>query len=216
MPSAYALPWDVFAASPQPLHLGVSEAGFPSLTLTFGAEGLSTQYVWNTAYVSTDGHTWLAQALTGGAQLNGWFRTQAALTLVSSVAQYGAVGTPGVWTYVAYLLVSAQPSGMRNSVGPILPLQWQVQAFARGPVPIVTVTPAMPSIPDTTPLGAVVAIASVVMDDGSPWAGTLTLSVNPSNIFALSGNSIIVNPNGPGVGPNPQTQVDNIVVAATE
>jgi hypothetical protein len=217
VPPAFALPWDVFAAAPQPLHVSVNDGGgHANLVLIFGAEGVNTQYVWNTAYVSTDGLTWTAQALSGGAQVNGWFQNHAQLTVVSSTGQYGVVGTPGVWTYVAYLLVSAQPNGMRNAIGALLPLKWQVQAFSRGPLPIVTVNPAMPNISDTTPLGATVAIISVVMDDGTPWTGTLSLSTNPNGIFALSGNSIIVNPAGPGVGPNAATQLDTIVVVATQ
>ena len=83
------------------------------------------------------------------------------------------------------------------------------------PVPVITVTPAMPSIPDTTALGTLVATVSYAMSDGSTWTGTAVLSSNPSNIFALSGGSLIVNPNGPGVGPNPGTQVDNITILAT-
>lgn len=214
VPAAFAAPWNVFATAPQPLHLSIAEGA--SLVLTFGAEGVNTQYVWNTAYVSTNGQTWTALTLTGGTQVNGWFQNHAQATLPLNTAQYGAVGTPGVWTYVAYLLLSAQPTGMRNSVGPILPLKWSIQAFSRDPLPIVTVNPAMPNIPDTTPAGTVVATVSVVMDDGTPWTGSLTLSNNPSSIFALSGNNIIVNPSGPGVGPNAQTLVDTIQVIATQ
>lgn len=216
VPVAFATPWDIFASAPQPVHLGVSDAGFPSLALTFGAEALNTQYVWNTAYTSTDGLTWTPRVLTGSAQLNGWFQNHATLTLVSSVPQYGAVGTPGLWTYVAYLLVSAQPNGMRNSVSALLPLKWQIQAYSRGPLPIIVVNPAAPNVLDTAVKGTTIAAISVTMDDGTPFTGSLSLQTNPSNIFALSGNNIVIDPSGPGIGPNMQTLVDTIVVAATQ
>ena len=203
-------------ASPQPLHLSVGDSGFPTLSLVFGAQGLNTQYIWNTVYVSTNGITWTPRALSGGVQLNGWFRNNGTLTLASSIGQYGAVGTPGVWTYVAYLLLSAQPNGMRNAAGPLLPLKWQVQGFCRVPLPIITINPTNPNIPDTTPLGTTVATVSVVMDDGTPWTGSLILTNNLGNIFAISGSNIIVNPSGPGVGPNAQDQVDNITVEALQ
>jgi len=54
------------------------------------------------------------------------------------------------------------------------------------------------------------------MDDGTPWTGSLILTNNPGNIFAISGSNIIVNPSGPGVGQNAQDQVDNITVEALQ
>ncbi len=49
-----------------------------------------------------------------------------------------------------------------------------------GPVPIITITPnPIPPVPDNTPAGTVLATVSVKMSDGSPFAGTLTLTSNP-------------------------------------
>ena len=47
------------------------------------------------------------------------------------------------------------------------------------PVPMITVTPANPAIADTMTVGTEVATYAVAMSDGSPFAGTVTLTVNP-------------------------------------
>jgi hypothetical protein len=76
------------------------------------------------------------------------------------------------------------------------------------PQPVITVIPNTPRIPDTTPLGAVVASYSVSMRDGSPFTGTVRFAAphyDSGKKFALSGDKIIVNPNGPGLGPNKTT-----------
>ena len=72
-------------------------------------------------------------------------------------------------------------------------------------------------MPDTTPLGAVVATYAVTMSEGSPFLGTMGFGPPNSNaggIFAMTGSpssgNIIVNPNGPGIGPNTSTITDRI------
>jgi hypothetical protein len=83
--------------------------------------------------------------------------------------------------------------------------------------PVITVTPSMPTVPDTTPVGAVVAAFSVVMSDGSPFTGTVSFGApyyDAGGIFALAGRNIIVNPSGPGVGPNMTTITDHITLVA--
>ena len=47
------------------------------------------------------------------------------------------------------------------------------------PVPMITVTPANPAIADTMIVGTEVATYAVAMSDGSPFTGTVTLTVNP-------------------------------------
>jgi len=47
------------------------------------------------------------------------------------------------------------------------------------PVPMITVTPANPAIADTRTVGTEVATYAVAMSDGSPFTGTVTLTVNP-------------------------------------
>jgi hypothetical protein len=85
------------------------------------------------------------------------------------------------------------------------------------PEPIITVTPITPQISDITPRGAVVAAYSVTMSDGSPFTGTVRFGApyyDAGGIFALSGSNIIVNPTGPGVGPNTSTVTDHITLEA--
>ena len=87
------------------------------------------------------------------------------------------------------------------------------------PQPVITVTPNTPEVPDTTPLGAVVATYTVAMSDGSRFTGTVQFgapSFDAGGIFALSGNSIIVNPKGPGIGPNMTTLTDHITLEAIQ
>ncbi len=85
------------------------------------------------------------------------------------------------------------------------------------PQPVITVAPNSPEVPDTTSLGAVVASYTVVMSDGSPFTGTVGFGApffDGGGVFALSGNNIIVNPAGPGLGPNMTSITDHITLEA--
>ncbi len=91
------------------------------------------------------------------------------------------------------------------------------------PVPMITVTPSTPQMPDTTPVGAVVAAYTVAMSDGSPFVGTIGFGApnfDAGGIFSLTGSptsgNIIVNPSGPGIGPNLSTITDQITLIATQ
>jgi hypothetical protein len=88
--------------------------------------------------------------------------------------------------------------------------------------PVITVTPNTPQLPDTTSRGAVVATYTVTMSDGSPFVGTIGFgppNFDAGGIFALTGSptsgNVIVNPSGPGVGPNLSTVTDHITLVAT-
>lgn len=67
-----------------------------------------------------------------------------------------------------------------------------------------TITPVGgTTIPDTTPLGTTVATMSATYSDGSIFYGGFEfVSPNFDNggIYAIRGNELIINPNGPGVG----------------
>jgi hypothetical protein len=85
----------------------------------------------------------------------------------------------------------------------------------RPPQPVIMVTPNAPRVRDTAPLGSVVASYSVRMSDGSPFTGTVRFGppyYDSKGVFALSGNDIVVNPNGPGIGPNKTTITDHITL----
>ena len=84
-------------------------------------------------------------------------------------------------------------------------------------------SPNTPQVPDTTSVGAVVATYTVTMSDGSPFVGTIGFgppNFDAGGIFALTGSptggNIIVNPNGPGVGPNLSTVTDHITLIAMQ
>ena len=89
--------------------------------------------------------------------------------------------------------------------------------------PVITVTPNTPQLPDTTSRGAVVATYTVAMTDGSPFVGTIGFgppNFDAGGIFALAGSptsgNVVVNPNGPGVGPNLSMVTDHITLVATQ
>jgi hypothetical protein len=82
---------------------------------------------------------------------------------------------------------------------------------------VITVMPNTPVVPDTAPLGTVVATYDVAMSDGSPFTGTVRFGApfyDAGGIFALSGNNIIINPAGPGVGPLMTSITDHITLEA--
>jgi hypothetical protein len=90
-------------------------------------------------------------------------------------------------------------------------------SLPKGPRPVITVAPNVPSVPDTTPRGAVVATYSVKMSDNSPFTGTVRFGppyYDYNGRFALRDNSIIVNPNGPGLGPNKKTNTEHVTLEA--
>ena len=87
---------------------------------------------------------------------------------------------------------------------------------------VITVLPNMPSIPSNTALGTTVAVIYVCNSDGSAFTGTLGFgppNFDDGGVFALSGSSnpytLIVNPSGPGVGPDGGT-VQNVSLVAVE
>ncbi|MBV8507011.1 MAG: hypothetical protein JOZ11_14535 [Alphaproteobacteria bacterium] len=91
------------------------------------------------------------------------------------------------------------------------------------PAAVITVTPNTPQVPDTASVGSVVATYTVTMSDGSPFVGTIGFgppNFDAGGIFALTGSqtsgNIIVNPSGPGVGPNISTVTDHITLIATQ
>ncbi len=76
--------------------------------------------------------------------------------------------------------------------------------------------PPNPSIPTSTPLGAVITTVTATWSDGTPFAGTLSFGSpysNSSGTFALSGNSLIINPAGPGVSSAGNTTLDTTIAA---
>jgi hypothetical protein len=89
---------------------------------------------------------------------------------------------------------------------------------ASAPVLSIALNPPNPTIPSTTPLGAVVATISVTWSNGAPFTGTLSFGPPNSSgggVYALSGNNLIINPAGPGVG-TAGGSVQNVTIVATQ
>ena len=87
-----------------------------------------------------------------------------------------------------------------------------------GPLrPVIEVRPNTPRVRDTAPGGTVVARYSVRMSDNSPFTGTVRFGppyYDNNGRFALAGSNIIVNPDGPGIGPNKATITGHITLKA--
>jgi hypothetical protein len=83
----------------------------------------------------------------------------------------------------------------------------------------VTANPPNPTIPSTTPLGAVVATLAGTWSDGAPFTGTLSFvapNFSHGGVFAIdSSNNLIVNPLGPGVGAAAGT-TETVTIGATQ
>jgi hypothetical protein len=78
--------------------------------------------------------------------------------------------------------------------------------------------PPNPSITSSAPLGSVVATITASWSDGSPFTGTLSFAPPYSNdqgTFAILGNTLIVNPLGPGLSANGNT-TQNVTILATQ
>ena len=89
---------------------------------------------------------------------------------------------------------------------------------ASAPVLNIALNPPNPTIPNTTPLSAVVATITVTWSNGAPFTGTLSFGPpnnNGGGVYALSGNNLIINPAGPGVGPAGGS-VQNVTIVATQ
>jgi hypothetical protein len=77
-----------------------------------------------------------------------------------------------------------------------------------GQAPVLSLlsNPPNPSIPSTMPLGATVATVATITAswrNGQPFTGTIGFgppSSNAGGVFAIGGNSLIINPSGPDVG----------------
>jgi hypothetical protein len=82
---------------------------------------------------------------------------------------------------------------------------------------VIEVRPNTPRVPDIAPSGTVVARYSVRMSDNSPFTGTVRFGppyYDNDGRFALRDSNIIINPSGPGIGPNRGTITDHITLEA--
>ncbi len=96
---------------------------------------------------------------------------------------------------------------------------WVDVAFtASAPTLNMSFNPASPTIASSAAPGTAVATVNVTWSDGSPFTGTLSFAApnnDDNHTFALSGTSIIINPDGPGVSGDGGT-TQNITVQASQ
>jgi hypothetical protein len=111
----------------------------------------------------------------------------------------------------------SSPNRSRGGTAPAVRAAAPPPVPAGPPRPVIEVRPNTPSVPDTAPGGTVVAAYSVRMSDNSPFTGIVRFGpphYDNNGRFALRDNHIIVNPNGPGIGPNKATVVDHVTLEA--
>jgi hypothetical protein len=174
---------------------GWQTAVFPTpITITANTTYVAAYYTPNGQYA--DAYYGLSNGIVNGA-----LHVPASSSVGGNGVYYYGLGFPR-YTWEAsnyYVDVSFSPT---------------VQA----PVLSLSVSPANPSIPNTTQLGATVATITASWSNGQPFNGTLGFGPPYSNaggVFAISGNSLIVNPKGPGVGGAGGT-VEQVTIVATQ
>jgi hypothetical protein len=83
------------------------------------------------------------------------------------------------------------------------------------PTLVMSFDPPSPSISAAASGGSVVAVVNVRWTNGAPFTGTLGFTAPYSDdgaVFALSGNQVIINPHGPGIGADGNTtQLTSII-----
>jgi hypothetical protein len=111
----------------------------------------------------------------------------------------------------------AAPPPSRGGAPPPVRVAAPPPVPAGPPRPVIDVRPKTPRVPDTAPGGTIVASYSVRMSDNSPFTGSVRFGppyYDNNGRFALTKDAIIVNPNGPGIGPNRATITDHITLEA--
>jgi hypothetical protein len=124
----------------------------------------------------------------------------------------GTVGGNGVFTYS-----TGFPNQMFENSNYYVDIAFTPAASGRRHL-IISFNPPNPTIPANAPPGTVVAIISASWSDGTPFSGTLGFGPPYSNdggIFAISGDKLIVNPEGPGVSALSRT-AQKVTITATQ
>jgi uncharacterized protein DUF4082 len=123
----------------------------------------------------------------------------------------GASGGNGVYHYGTSI-------GFPNQVWNASNYWVDVAFIPSAPTLQMSFNPPNPTIPANAVPGTAVASVTVTWTDGSPFTGTLSFAApngNDNATFALSGNNIVVNPSGPGVGADGGT-TQNVTIQAAQ
>ncbi len=82
------------------------------------------------------------------------------------------------------------------------------------PCPVITITPPMPSWPDSTPVGTLIAHISVTLNPPGTFTGTVTFGSpygNDSGTFAISGSDLVL-----ALPFSPGNSIQNTTIMATQ
>jgi len=135
-------------------------------------------------------------------------------------ATNGPLTAPSSWSVGGngvYNWGNAFPSRLREASDYYVDVAFE-PAAGTSPSLTLAFSPPNPSITSGTPLGSVVATIIVSWSDGSPFTGTLSFGPPYSNaqgIFAISEDSLIIDPSGPGVSSNANMTL-NVTIVATQ
>jgi hypothetical protein len=83
---------------------------------------------------------------------------------------------------------------------------------------VITFDPPTPSLSSDASGSTVVSAVNVTWSNGAPFTGTIAFTTpfsDDSSTFALSGNNVIVNPDGPGLGADGDT-TQMVSIVATQ
>jgi len=171
-----------------------------------GGPGNRTDWIGLSTSGATDEHV-VAWRYFNGA----WPQTAPDTGSTSTVIQIPAPSDPGnyearLYCCDGYMVLARKPFSVGGTTQPPPPPPPPPPPVL---VPVITVTPDHPAIPDTSKPGASVAVVTVAMSDGTAFTGSIRFAApnfDAAGMFALSGNSIILNPTGPGVGPDTPLQ----------
>jgi hypothetical protein len=124
------------------------------------------------------------------------------------------VGGNGVYTYaLAFPTFSYEASNYYVDV-----LFMPAAPIPAPPVLSLSFEPPNPTIPSNTPKGTTVATIIASWSNGELFTGTLSFgspNFDASGVFAISGNSLIINPLGPGLNA-PGGTIEHVTIDATQ
>jgi hypothetical protein len=136
----------------------------------------------------------------------------------SSALSFGKENNTGPCHYYSLKFTSILPQSFTTKTKNCTPTNWSLYAtLATTATPTLSLTdsPSSPSVPANATSGTVVATLAASWSDGSSFTGTLSFaspSVNDGGLFALSGNTVVVNGSLASLGNTTQ----EITVQATQ
>jgi hypothetical protein len=132
---------------------------------------------------------------------------------LTAPASGNVTGGNGVYIYGTNLL---RPNSTYEASNYYVDVAFETNA-PPPPTLVMNFNPPNPTIPSNAAPGSFVATVNATWTDGSPFTGTLGFGQpyrDDGATFALSGNSLIINPAGPGVSSDGGTTQNVTIIAA--